>query len=86
MNDRERNERIRNGTMPIIITQPLGLEKTQTDLMEAVIHAYDSPSSRWNRNYTKRAEWYFMWHCTKLIMSSTPQTKEGFFFKQWSRS
>ena len=37
------------------------LEKMKKDLTKTIIDIYEPESSRWNRNHSDRAEWYFIW-------------------------
>lgn len=37
------------------------LEKIQKDLKKTIIGFYDPPTTRLKRNYTDRADWYFLW-------------------------
>ena len=38
------------------------LEELQQKLKKFVIDTYEPESTRWHRNYTDRAEWYFIWN------------------------
>lgn len=33
----------------------------QNGLMKTIITVYEPEVSRWNRNYSHKAEWYFLW-------------------------
>ncbi len=44
-----------------LLTEPQHIEEMQSKLTKIVIDAYEPESSRWNRNYSDRAEWYFLW-------------------------
>lgn len=37
------------------------LDKMHQELKRIIIYAHAPPSTRWRRNYTDRAEWFFLW-------------------------
>jgi len=37
------------------------LEKITRELNKVIIGYYEPPTSRWRRNYTDRADWYWVW-------------------------
>jgi len=40
------------------------LEQMKKELTNQVIECYAPESTRWNRNHTETAEWYFIWSQT----------------------
>jgi len=41
--------------------------KISAEVTQSVINAYAPPSTRWHRNHTAIAEWYFIWHMQQKV-------------------
>lgn len=63
LEDREYHQRLVNGTLPVIITNPLTTVKFPAfDKIKWRYRIDETPeSSRWSRNHTRIAEYYYFW-------------------------
>lgn len=41
------------------------LEQMEKDVTKKIIDCYEPESTRWRRNHTDVAEWYFLWNYKK---------------------
>lgn len=64
------------------MTELQELEKITKDLTTKIIDCYKPESTRWNRNHTAHAEWYFIWKPNSIFMVTTPN-QNSFFYDEW---
>ena len=41
------------------------IKQIEKEVTKAIVDCYEPESTRWRRNYTDRAEWYFLWNYKK---------------------
>lgn len=83
------------GFYPVITTHDnvhnnTQLEEMAKQLEKHIIDCYIPPSTRWRRNYTARAEWFFLWNPrirkddqTHAFLISTSGLQNS-FYSQWA--
>lgn len=91
----EDNEVLRGFTPPprLGTPDPDQLEKLTRQLQNHVRDCYEPEITRWRRNYTARAEWFFLWskkmrkydQFDSMMLASSPGLKHGFYEKWWKK-